>query len=106
VKVAWYGTPGIVMGVGPDVFVPRPRVDSAVVRIDRHDPPSLAVGPREVFELVDRAYGQRRKMLRSTLGGLLDDDAFAAAGVAPTDRPEQLDVDAWARLAGARRHAP
>lgn len=106
VKVAWYGSPSVVMAVGPDVFVPRPRVDSAVVLIDRHEPPSAVVGAPEVFELVERAYGQRRKMLRSTLGGVIDPAVFAAAGVAPTSRPEELDVHAWARLAEARRSAP
>jgi 16S rRNA (adenine1518-N6/adenine1519-N6)-dimethyltransferase len=101
VKVAWYGSARTVMTVPPEVFLPRPRVQSAVVRIDRRPPPSTAVGPAEVFPLVDAAYRQRRKMLRSTIGRTLPGGTFERAGVAPTARPEELDVAAWARLAEA-----
>jgi 16S rRNA (adenine1518-N6/adenine1519-N6)-dimethyltransferase len=99
IKVAWYGAARILATVGPEVFVPRPRVMSAVIGIDRRPPPSTSVGPDDVFPLVERAYGQRRKMLRSTLGRIVGADAFAAAGIEPTARPEELDVVAWTRLA-------
>jgi 16S rRNA (adenine1518-N6/adenine1519-N6)-dimethyltransferase len=101
IKVGWYASVRVLTTVPPEVFIPRPRVQSAVVSIDRRDPPSHRVEPAAVFELVDRAYGQRRKMLRSTLGALVSTEAFAAAGIEPTTRPEQLDVADWARLAEA-----
>ncbi|MFZ4518282.1 MAG: 16S rRNA (adenine(1518)-N(6)/adenine(1519)-N(6))-dimethyltransferase RsmA [Microthrixaceae bacterium] len=100
VKVAWYGTARTVAVVGPEVFVPRPRVDSAVVEVRRREPPRSG-DPAPVFALVERAYRQRRKMLRATLGGVVDPAAFAAAGVEPTARPEELGVDDWVALAGA-----
>ncbi len=101
IKVAWYGGARVLATVPPEVFVPRPRVMSAVVGIDRRPPPSTQVGPSDVFPLVERAYHQRRKMLRSTLGAVVPAGAFDRAGIGPTARPEELGVLEWARLAGA-----
>lgn len=101
IKVAWYGDARLLMTVPPEVFVPRPRVESAVISIDRTAPPSTSVEPRAVFSLAETAYRQRRKMLRSTLSHLVDASVFEAAGIAPTARPEELDVAAWTRLAEA-----
>ena len=56
----------------------------------------------EIFVLVKAAFGQRRKMLRRSLASLLTPEAFAQAGVEPTQRPEELDVTAFGRLAAAR----
>ena len=101
IRVAWYGHAEVAFSVPPEVFVPRPRVESAVLVITRREPPSGSVGVDEVMRLVEVAYRQRRKMLRSTLSGLVGADAFDRAGVAPTARPEELDVAAWTRLAEA-----
>jgi 16S rRNA (adenine1518-N6/adenine1519-N6)-dimethyltransferase len=99
IKAGWFASARTLLRVGPEVFVPRPRVDSAVVGLTRRPQPDA---DRElVFSLVERAYHQRRKMLRSTLGGLVSAEAFAAAGVDPTDRPEQLSVEDWAGLGRA-----
>ncbi len=106
IKVAWYGDARIAATVGPDVFVPRPRVTSSVVVVDRHAPPSSEVGPGDVFPLVEQAYRQRRKMLRSTIGRDLAPDAFERAGIEPTARPEQLALADWVRLAVAVRPVP
>ena len=100
IKVAWYAHAEVLHLVPPEVFVPQPRVESAVIAITRRPPPSTAVGPEQVFRLVERAYQQRRKMLRATLGGVLQPDDFERAGVAPTARPEELDVADWTALAG------
>ena len=101
VKVGWYAGARIVMGVPPEVFTPRPRVQSAVVLLERREPPSRTVTPEQVFPLVEQAYRQRRKMLRSSLGAVVPVEAFAAAAVAPTCRPEELSVGRWADLAAA-----
>ena len=71
----------------------------------RH-PPSTRVGRDRVFEVVDAAFAQRRKMLRSALAPLAGgpaavEDALRSAEVAPTVRGEQLDVAAFARIAEA-----
>jgi 16S rRNA (adenine1518-N6/adenine1519-N6)-dimethyltransferase len=99
VKVAYWATATIVGTVPASVFVPRPNVESALVRIDRRDPPDVA--PDELFALVRQAFGQRRKMLRRSLAGTITPDRFARADVSPEARPEQLDLDAWCRLTDA-----
>ena len=103
-RLNWYATARIVMTVPPEAFVPVPRVESAVVAIHRTQPPHCDTAAGPVFDLAHRAYGQRRKMLRSSLRGL-DPDTFADAGVDPTSRPEELSVQQWADLADThRRH--
>ncbi len=96
IKVGWDAAARRLFTVDAAVFVPRPRVTSAVVEIVRRPPP--AADRSVAFALVDRAYGQRRKMLRSTIGERVGAEGFAAAGVAPTARPEELGVAEWARL--------
>lgn len=105
VKLNWYARARIVGHVPPEVFVPRPKIDSALVEIVRHDPPATDLQPDEVMRLVRTAYGRRRKMLRSSLSAMVTEDVLTAAGVAPTERPERLDLDDWCRLARARRAA-
>jgi 16S rRNA (adenine1518-N6/adenine1519-N6)-dimethyltransferase len=99
VKVAFWATARIVGHVPAGVFVPRPNVESALVDIVRHEPP--AANPAAVFRLVRLGFGQRRKMLRRSLAGAVTPEQFAAAGIDPTARPEDLDVAAWCALAAA-----
>ncbi len=103
VKVAYWATGALVAKVPASVFLPPPRVESALVHLVRHPSPIYdePIGP--VFELVRAAFGQRRKMLRKSLSGLVTTEQFAAAGVASDLRPEQLHVEAWCALAKARR---
>ena len=101
VCVAYHGGAEVVGRGPPTVFHPRPRVDSALVRIVRHEAPPLDVPFERVEPLIRAAYNQRRKMIRKSLGGLLDEAAIDAAGVDPTARPETLDLEAWGRLAAA-----
>jgi 16S rRNA (adenine1518-N6/adenine1519-N6)-dimethyltransferase len=103
VKVAFWASARIVGLVPAAVFVPRPNVESALVEIVRRPPPDVA--PDELFALVRTAFGQRRKMLRRSLAGVVDPSRFAAAGVAETARPEELGLDDWVRLARAGRAA-
>lgn len=98
-KVAYWATAHLVGHVGPDVFLPRPRVGSALVNIRRRARPASGADPATLFALVRTAFGQRRKILRRSLAGWLTAEAIAAAGVAPDARPEQLDLAAWGRLA-------
>jgi 16S rRNA (adenine1518-N6/adenine1519-N6)-dimethyltransferase len=102
VKVAYHGHAEVVGTVPPTVFLPKPRVESALVAITRHPGgPVVDVDPDRLFTLVRAGFGQRRKMLRRSLAGLVDAEAFTAAGVAPTARAEDLGVHDWARLAGS-----
>ena len=101
VKVAYWASAKLVGNVPASVFVPQPRVESVLVRIDRHPTPIVDAPYDLLFELVRTAFGQRRKMLRRTLGNRVSAAAFAEAGVDPAARPETLDVAAWGRLAAA-----
>lgn len=104
VKVAYWATARIVGDVPASVFVPRPNVESALVRIERRQPPD--VDREMLFGLVRTAFGQRRKMLRRSLAGVLDPTVFERAGVSPEARPEQLGLAEWLRLAAAASVAP
>lgn len=103
VKVAHWAEARIVGDVPATVFVPRPNVESALVDIRRRPAPAADVDPEAMFALVRAGFGQRRKMLRRALAGLVDPDAFAAAGVGPEQRAEELGVADWARLTEAAR---
>lgn len=103
VKVAYWATGSIVGVVPPSVFLPRPNVDSALVHIVRRPEPAVAgdVSRHRLFELVRNGFAQRRKMLRRALAGIVGPEVFERAGIDPTARAEQLDIDAWGRLARA-----
>jgi 16S rRNA (adenine1518-N6/adenine1519-N6)-dimethyltransferase len=102
VKVAYWAEAEVVGFVPASVFVPRPNVESALVRIVRRGAPAVPdVDRGRLFTLVRAGFGQRRKMLRRSLAGLVEPDVFVRAGVAPEARAEELDVHAWGRLAGA-----
>jgi 16S rRNA (adenine1518-N6/adenine1519-N6)-dimethyltransferase len=101
VKVALRADAKIVGKVSPEVFLPRPRVDSALVEIVRRSEPATDADLEVLVTLVERAFNQRRKMLRRSLSGLVSDAAFVEAGIDPEARPERLGVAEWGRLARA-----
>jgi 16S rRNA (adenine1518-N6/adenine1519-N6)-dimethyltransferase len=89
--------------VGRRVFWPVPNVDSGLVAWERRDPPATSAPRERVFQVVDAAFAQRRKTLRTALRVLAPvpavEAALARAGVDPSARGEQLDVAAFARIA-------
>jgi 16S rRNA (adenine1518-N6/adenine1519-N6)-dimethyltransferase len=101
VKVAFWATATVVGSVPATVFVPRPNVESALVRIDRRSAAAVdaSVDRHRLFALVDQGFGQRRKMLRRALAGTVDIRAFECAGVRPESRAEELALEDWGRLA-------
>ena len=101
VKVAYWAQATIVGRVPPSVFLPRPKVDSVLVAIRRRGQPfgPPEVPPDELFALVRAGFAQRRKTLRRSLSGLVTAGDFGTAGIDPGARAEQLDVEAWGRLA-------
>jgi len=103
VKVAYWATASVVARVPATVFFPRPRVESVLVAIERRPSPVVAsdVSSDALFALVRAGFGQRRKMLRRSLAGLVPPEAFAAAGVAPEARAEELSVEQWGTLTRA-----
>ena len=105
-KAQWYGRTEAAGDVGASVFWPVPNVGSGLVRITRTEPPRSTAGRAATFAVVDAAFSQRRKTLRSALAGLAGSptaaqEALVAAGVDPGSRGEQLDIAAFARIADA-----
>ncbi len=103
-KVAWYASARRTATVGRNVFWPAPNVDSALVRMDRREPPATSATRREVFAVVDAAFAQRRKMLRAALAPLAGSSeaavrALEGAGIDPQTRGERVDIDGFARIA-------
>jgi len=100
VLLAYWAEARIVGSVPADLFLPRPNVESVLVEIRRR--PQVGGATDREFtrfrHLVRTAFGQRRKMLRKSLAGVADVDQLAAAGIDPTQRPEELDLDRWLRL--------
>lgn len=103
ILVAYHGVAEVVGRVPATVFHPQPKVESVLVRIERHAEPPVPVALADIEPLLRSAYGQRRKMLRRSLSDMVTAEGFAAAGVDPQARPETLDLAAWARLADQRR---
>ena len=108
IAAQFYGAPRIVSKLGPAVFWPRPNIDSAIVRIDRHAAPPVAVPSSELFFRVVRAgFSMKRKQLKNALAGGLRIRASAARGllhaaeIDPQRRAETLSLAEWARLAQA-----
>ena len=106
VKVAWWAGARRAGTVPRAVFWPAPNVDSALVAIDRREPPAVGASREQVFAVVDAAFAQRRKSLRAALAGLAGspnaaEHVLRAAGLDPLARGESLSVDAFGRLAEA-----
>ena len=121
VKVAYWATAAVVGRVSAQVFIPRPRVESVLVRLDRNPDRTGASGVGggvgaggadggvvngpgspaydRLFSVVRGGFAHRRKMLRRSLDGLVLPEAFEAVGIRPTARAEELALDEWERLA-------
>ena len=108
VKVAYRARAELAGNVPRTVFHPVPNVDSALARLARRrEPPGdSAVDPAWLFALVSAGFGQRRKMLRRSLAGLVSAAELEGAGVRPESRAEELDVVAWVRLAACTSSRP
>jgi 16S rRNA (adenine1518-N6/adenine1519-N6)-dimethyltransferase len=101
VRLRWWADAEVVGRVPATVFVPPPRVESVLVEVRRHPPAGDSAEWAAVFALVEAGFGQRRKMLRRSLAGVVTAGAFTAARVRPEARAEELGLDDWRRLAAA-----
>lgn len=104
VKMAWYGQVDKAGAVGRNVFWPAPNVDSGLVRMVRHESTYDPALRSLVFAIVDAAFGQRRKTLRTALGSVLGAPAevealLRAAGIDPGARGEQLALADFVAIA-------
>jgi 16S rRNA (adenine1518-N6/adenine1519-N6)-dimethyltransferase len=105
VRVAYYADARIVGMVPRAVFVPVPKVDSALVELVRRDTPPVDVPSRaRLFQLVRAGFAHRRQMLRRTLRPVLGErttSVLTDADVDPRARAESLGLPEWAALARA-----
>jgi 16S rRNA (adenine1518-N6/adenine1519-N6)-dimethyltransferase len=100
VLAQWRSEPRIAFEVPARAFTPPPKVTSAVVQIERLEAPRHSADPGVLSRVVALAFGQRRKMLRASLRPLGGDveALLAAAGIPPTERAEQVGIEAFCRL--------
>ena len=107
VVAALWADARIVASVNAELFLPRPKVESVLVEIVRRVRPPQVDGALvdidRVVNLVRAGFGQRRKMLRRSLASYCTTADLEAAGIVPTARAEELDVDQWLRLAATSR---
>lgn len=105
-KLQWFMQVSRGANIPRPVFIPIPNVDSGLVFGERTEPLVTEVTQQQVFSVIDAAFNQRRKMLRSALSGLAGSSAAAekaliAAGIDPTLRGEMLDIHQYLRLTEA-----
>ena len=105
-KLAWFAAARGAGRVSASVFWPVPRVESGLVAFTRGEPPREAPTREQVFAVIDAAFSQRRKTLRSALATWAGsrqevERILADAGVDPSARGESLDIQAFARIAEA-----
>jgi 16S rRNA (adenine1518-N6/adenine1519-N6)-dimethyltransferase len=101
IAAQWRSRPRIAMTVSRSAFVPPPKVTSAVVHIVPAEQPD-GVDPKVMERLTREAFGQRRKMLRSSLKGVPGAlEAAARLGIDTQRRAETLSLDEWVSFARA-----
>jgi 16S rRNA (adenine1518-N6/adenine1519-N6)-dimethyltransferase len=78
--------------VPPTAFVPKPKVESAIIQLTPLNAPRYPHDAKKLKRVIDAAFTQRRKMLRASLKGVVDEAGFNAAGIDSTARPESLSL--------------
>jgi 16S rRNA (adenine1518-N6/adenine1519-N6)-dimethyltransferase len=103
VLAGWRATAKILFDVPRQAFVPPPKITSSVVRLEPRGEPLAPCALKDLERVSAAAFGQRRKMLRQSLKVLAPDAEarITAAGIAPTQRPEELAIAQFAALARA-----
>ena len=98
----WYTEPELLFEVGPECFVPRPKVTSAVVRMTTRPAPPVQTDETVFFRLMRAAFQQRRKTLPNALEGVCGRErarqALLACGFPETVRGEALSLEDFAAL--------
>ncbi len=97
----WRSDAKIVLNLPPEAFTPPPKVSSAVIHLAALPEPRFPADAAVLNRVVAAGFNQRRKMLRASLKGVAPDieDRLLAAGIKPTDRAEQVPLEAFCALA-------
>lgn len=104
--VAYYARPNVILDVPRDLFIPAPKVDSAVLRLDVHEQPPVAGSKKEIFRVIRAAFANRRKTFSNGLcieyGKKLTKQAaeeiLVSLGFAPNVRGEALSLEDYAAI--------
>ena len=104
VKLEWFGSARLAGNIGRSVFWPVPGVDSALVYFERGESKE---GRKEVFQVIDAAFAQRRKTLRQALAGWAGsaqqaEEILLRAGISPSARGEELGIAEFIRVASSK----
>jgi 16S rRNA (adenine1518-N6/adenine1519-N6)-dimethyltransferase len=107
VKAKWWADMSIAGNVSREVFWPVPNVDSLLVGFQRGESPGDEALRTKTFTVIDAAFSQRRKMLRSALsvwagGSSIAIEILEKAGVAQTSRAEELELKDFIAIARAK----
>ena len=97
-KIQYFAEVKKIADVPPSVFLPKPKVDSSLVQIERREKYVTSANYDVLFELAKRSFSQRRKMLRRSLKETFDLNDFESAGIDPTQRAEDITLEEWAAL--------
>ena len=97
VKAQYWSQAKVLGKISPNVFLPVPKVDSAILQIRRKSSPA-EVNYANFSRLIQTAFQHRRKMLRKSLNMLVPLDNFTIAEISPQARPEELSVNDWVQL--------
>jgi 16S rRNA (adenine1518-N6/adenine1519-N6)-dimethyltransferase len=115
VSVQYYGLPRVVARIKAGAFYPPPKVDSAVVRIDVGEHPTITldqgIDEATFFHVVRSGFGHKRKMLRNSLSAGIGlsparvEESLVQVGVDPRRRAETLTLEEWATVASVLHRA-
>ena len=109
VSVNYYAEPSLQFYVSAGSFMPAPKVDSAVIRLDVRKEPPVITDEQKFFRVVKAAFSQRRKVISNSLSSGLKmskdeiNEVLAAANVPSNARAEKLSLDDFAAIAGNLR---
>ncbi|MYM29713.1 16S rRNA (adenine(1518)-N(6)/adenine(1519)-N(6))-dimethyltransferase RsmA [Duganella sp. CY15W] len=98
VMLQWRYDMSLLFVVPPEAFDPPPKVDSAIVRMIPIANP-LPCDQAKLEAVVQKAFSQRRKVIRNCLSGMFTEEQIIAAGITPTDRPEAVGLAQYVALA-------
>lgn len=102
VMLQWRYDMSLLFVVPPEAFDPPPKVDSAIVRMIPLAQP-LACDEATLEAVVQKAFSQRRKVIRNCLAGMFTEEQIVAAGINPTDRPEAVGLAQYVALANLHK---
>jgi 16S rRNA (adenine1518-N6/adenine1519-N6)-dimethyltransferase len=94
-----YADTAYLFDVPPTAFIPAPKVMSSIVELMLLDEPRFEIDHKKLERIIKTAFIKRRKMLRASLKGTLNEEQIVAAGVEPTERPENLELRDFVNLA-------